>query len=64
MNIKQQITESIATSHRTVIIKSRQVGMTSIALDIALAEASTKKNLLPSSLLGQKQRQIYYLIKH
>lgn len=43
---KVAISEAIAASHRTVIIKSRQVGMTSIALDIALTEASTKKDFI------------------
>jgi len=42
----QQISNAIANSDRTVIIKSRQVGMTSIALDIALTEASTKKDFI------------------
>ena len=43
---KHAISEAIINSDRTAIIKSRQVGMTSIALDIALTEASTKKDFV------------------
>lgn len=43
---KHAISEAITNSDRTAIIKSRQVGMTSIALDIALTEASTKKDFV------------------
>lgn len=46
MNYKQAIRKAIESSQRTVIIKSRQVGMTSLLLDIALAEVRSKKDFI------------------